>query len=173
MPSFSVSRPLDQPPISPTTPFTPYPNPLTSAAARFSLSISTSPVPPLPLIETHLDDPLTALLNSVVKFIDNECRVVIELSEKVNKKHRDHATIKTVRQPVVVPAGGADIDDDEEAVRLSERFEFVGRVLWPEIGRALMDELGTMLFAAGRPDEFQKVCRHVSTFRYINLTAGF
>lgn len=115
---------------------------------------SYNSAPPITLIDSHLDDPLTALLNSVLRFIGNDCRTLIELSEKVNKKHQDQdakSRLLAVKRPEVVE------DEDDDATRLQERFEFVGRVLWPDIGRALMDELGTMLFAAGRPDEFQKV----------------
>lgn len=35
--------------------------------------------------------------------------------------------------------------------------EVLANVIWAEIARALMDELGSALFAAGRPDEFRKV----------------
>ena len=36
-------------------------------------------------------------------------------------------------------------------------FEVLANVIWVEIARALMNELGSALFAAGRPDEFRKV----------------
>lgn len=36
-------------------------------------------------------------------------------------------------------------------------FEIMANVVWAEVGRALMDELGSVIFAAGRPDEFRKV----------------
>lgn len=36
-------------------------------------------------------------------------------------------------------------------------FEVLANVIWAEIARALMDELGSALFAAGRPDEFREV----------------
>ena len=36
-------------------------------------------------------------------------------------------------------------------------FEIMANVVWAEVGRALMDELGGVIFAAGRPDEFRKV----------------
>ncbi len=31
-------------------------------------------------------------------------------------------------------------------------------VVWAEIRRALIDEFGSVIFAAGRPDDFRKVC---------------
>ena len=36
-------------------------------------------------------------------------------------------------------------------------FEVMANVVWSEIGRALMDELGSVIFAAGKPDEFRRV----------------
>ncbi|KAJ3010481.1 hypothetical protein NUW54_g2466 [Trametes sanguinea] len=32
----------------------------------------------------------------------------------------------------------------------------MANVVWSEIGRALMDELGSVIFAAGKPDDFRK-----------------
>jgi len=36
-------------------------------------------------------------------------------------------------------------------------FEIMANVIWAEIGQAIMDELGGVVFSAGRPDEFRKV----------------
>lgn len=36
-------------------------------------------------------------------------------------------------------------------------FEIMANVIWEEIARPTMDELGNVVFAAGRPDEFRKV----------------
>ena len=36
-------------------------------------------------------------------------------------------------------------------------FDIFANVVWEELARALMDELGSTLFSAGRPDEFQRV----------------
>jgi len=37
-------------------------------------------------------------------------------------------------------------------------FEIMANVIWEEVGRAIMDELGSVVFSAGRPNEFRKVC---------------
>jgi hypothetical protein len=39
----------------------------------------------------------------------------------------------------------------------SKGFEIFANVVWAELARALTDELGNTLFAAGRPDEFRRV----------------
>ena len=36
-------------------------------------------------------------------------------------------------------------------------FDILANVVWAEVGRAIMDELGNVVFAAGKPDEFRKV----------------
>lgn len=40
---------------------------------------------------------------------------------------------------------------------LSGRFDLFAGVLWPEISKAIIDQLGNSIFAAGRPDELHKV----------------
>ncbi|EMD37937.1 hypothetical protein CERSUDRAFT_50066 [Gelatoporia subvermispora B] len=35
-------------------------------------------------------------------------------------------------------------------------FEIMANVIWSEVGRAVMDELGSVVFAAGKPEEFRK-----------------
>lgn len=36
-------------------------------------------------------------------------------------------------------------------------FEIMANVIWAEIGRSVMEELGSVIFSAGNPEEFQKV----------------
>jgi hypothetical protein len=49
------------------------------------------------------------------------------------------------------PADGVDDGDSAKG------FEIFANVVWTELARALTDELGNTLFAAGRPDEFRRV----------------
>ncbi|KAG8696086.1 hypothetical protein FRC08_007377 [Ceratobasidium sp. 394] len=49
-------------------------------------------------------------------------------------------------------ANGADVLDTEDL----ERVEIIANVVWAELARALMDELGNVVFAVGRPDEFRQ-----------------
>lgn len=42
------------------------------------------------------------------------------------------------------------------AQALSTHFDFFSRVLWPEISKSIVDNLGSVIFAAGRPDELHK-----------------
>lgn len=38
-----------------------------------------------------------------------------------------------------------------------DTFEIMANVIWAEVGRAIMDELGSKVFSAGKPSEFRKV----------------
>ena len=53
---------------------------------------------------------------------------------------------------------GSRIGREEEDTADAKGFEVLANVVWAEIACALMDELGSALFATGRPDEFRKVC---------------
>jgi conserved oligomeric Golgi complex subunit 2 len=53
-----------------------------------------------------------------------------------------------------------NIQDGPDGVDVDEEgFDFIGRVIWAEVGRAIMEELGALIFAVGRPDEFHKVAQ--------------
>lgn len=52
---------------------------------------------------------------------------------------------------------GAAKEKDKES---REGFDIMANVIWAEFGRAIMDEMGSVVFAAGRPDEFRKVRQH-------------
>lgn len=50
---------------------------------------------------------------------------------------------------------------------VSPNFDFFSRVLWPEICSAIVDNLGSTIFAAGRPDELHK--HYTTTHKFITL----
>jgi len=77
------------------------------------------------------DHPLGHFYTTVLRFIDREIKPIIAMSEELNVRHRD---------------------DQEEG----ERFDVLTNVVWDQVGRAIMDELGSVIFTIGRPDEFQK-----------------
>lgn len=52
---------------------------------------------------------------------------------------------------------GSRTGQEEDGAVDAKGFEILANVVWAEIARALMDELGSALFATGRPDEFRKV----------------
>jgi hypothetical protein len=50
-----------------------------------------------------------------------------------------------------------------------EGFEIMANVVWAEIGRAMMEELGGIIFASGRPNEFRNARMHL--FFYLQIVA--
>lgn len=82
------------------------------------------------------DDPLAGLYNTVLRFVDRDLRRLMEIAERVCAKSGSRARAGE--------AGG---------------FEIMANVVWAEIGRAVLDELGGVVFAAGKPDDFRKVCK--------------
>ncbi|CDZ97124.1 cog complex component [Phaffia rhodozyma] len=96
--------------------------------------------------------PLGKMFDQLLNAIEKECTLVLEGAEKLRggrggAKIRDNQALLDGR-----------IGDDRLALmnvngQDGEEFEFFGNVVWKEIGERLMDELGTKLFAAGRPEE--------------------
>ncbi|WVW86287.1 hypothetical protein I302_108329 [Kwoniella bestiolae CBS 10118] len=54
---------------------------------------------------------------------------------------------------------------------ISEKFDFFSNIVWPEIAGALIDNLGSTIFAAGRPDELHK--HYTTTHKFITLLESF
>ena len=70
-----------------------------------------------------------------------------------------------------VLAAGKDKKAEGQEKESREVFEIMANVVWAEFGRAIMDEMGGVVFAAGRPDEFRKVpCHTTSRLTYWTLT---
>lgn len=47
---------------------------------------------------------------------------------------------------------------DRPARSEGEGFEIMANVVWEEFGRAIMDELGSVVFSVGQPNDFRQVC---------------
>lgn len=50
------------------------------------------------------------------------------------------------------------VDDAHPSDGRSKGFRIFSDVIWAELGSAIMDELGGVVFASGKPNEFKKVC---------------
>jgi conserved oligomeric Golgi complex subunit 2 len=82
-----------------------------------------------------IDNPLAVLYNGILAFLDRDLKRIMDVAERISARI------------------GREADSAVDA----RGFEVLANVIWVEIARALMDELGSALFAAGRPDEFRKV----------------
>lgn len=63
---------------------------------------------------------------------------------------------------------GSRIGQEEDTAD-AKGFEVLANVVWAEIARALMDDLGSALFATGRPDEFRKVRSSRQTLNFVRV----
>lgn len=74
----------------------------------------------------------------------------MDIAEKVSVKSASRlpSTKETVSQSPILD----DLSVDANG------FEIMANVIWAAIGHAIMDELGGIVFSAGRPDDFRRVC---------------
>jgi hypothetical protein len=129
----------DRPPqtasLPPRTPYTPF-TAFASKDASFDTGSATAHL---------LDDfanPLASLYNTILKFIERDVKQIMDIAERI--------TLKSAGKVVV--SGSTSTDPEARA------FDILANVVWAEVGRAVMDELGAAVFAAGKPTEFRKVC---------------
>ncbi|PCH36075.1 COG complex component [Wolfiporia cocos MD-104 SS10] len=129
------------PPRTPYTPFTAF----ASKQNPFEFSLQAQANAPLAHILDDRDDALAALYNTVLRFVDRDLRRIMEAAERV-----------------CVKSGSRTQQGDAGS---EHGFEIMANVVWAEIGRAIMDELGGIVFAAGRPDDFRK--HHETTQAFV------
>ncbi|KAI1795580.1 COG complex component [Ganoderma leucocontextum] len=137
--------------LAPRTPYTPF-TAFASKQNPFEFALradANSSTPNFAHILDETDDPLAALYNTILRVIDKDMRRIMEIAEAVCAKSGSRAA-----------ADHGEKRDGEEP-----GFEVMANVVWSEIGRALMDELGGVIFAAGKPDDFRK--HHETTQAFI------
>ena len=132
--------------IAPRTPYTPY-TAFASKQNPFEASFDTQPH-----ILDDSEDPLAALYNTILRFVDRDMKRVMEIAEKVGVKSTSRSSVGKMALL------GSNPPPQKEQLY---GFEIMANVVWAEIGKAIMDELGNVVFAVGKPDEFRKVC-HIS-----------
>lgn len=133
-------------PRTPYTPFTAFPT-----RGNF-LDNSALPIPFL----DESDNPLARLYNQILRFIERDLSYFMDIAERV--------TLKAGTRPVELTPMLASSHGELE-FQGTQGFDILANVIWPEIGQAIMDELGSVVFAAGRPDDFLK--RHAATQAFV------
>ncbi|KAA1473910.1 COG complex component [Dentipellis sp. KUC8613] len=134
------------PPRTPYTPFTAF----ASKQNPFEGAINSSSA----YLLDDTGNPLAGLYNAILKFVDRDLKRIMEVAEKVS--------IKAIGpKPSEAPSAKAESANP----RYGSTFEIMANVVWAEIGRAIMDELGAVVFAAGKPDDFRK--NHETTQAFI------
>ncbi|KAJ7647285.1 oligomeric golgi complex component, COG2-domain-containing protein [Roridomyces roridus] len=114
--------------LPPRTPYTPF----TSFALKtpFNHSLGSASHSPYAHILDDSEDPLASLFSQILRFVERDMSKIMVIADKVSLK-----SVSTARK---------------------DGFEILANVVWEEFGRAIMDELGLVVFAAGRPNEFRK-----------------
>ncbi|GAA5885926.1 hypothetical protein JCM5296_007033 [Sporobolomyces johnsonii] len=106
-----------------------------------------SPIDPLPASREGDSAPLAALYNNILSFVSRECGVVLDVAERT----------------LAPPAASSSSQPAEEMRKKGEDcaakvegFEILTNVIVDEVATRLMGELGTVIFAAGRPSVFHQ-----------------
>ncbi|KAG1777689.1 oligomeric golgi complex component, COG2-domain-containing protein [Suillus placidus] len=161
--------------LSPVLPYTPLPATLsTRTESRGSALMPRTPYTPFTAFATkqnpfeashvsgpvHLldesNDALAKFYNQILRFIERDFGRIMEIAERVSLK-------ASTKSQSSIALGNYGLRDAQQAS--ADGFEIMTNVVWAEIGRAIMDELGTVVFAPGNPNEFRK--HHSTTQAFI------
>ena len=134
-----------QGPAWPHTPFTPF-----TAFAHKTDPFDSDYNAPLHLLDDN-DNPLAVLYNQTLRFVERDVKRIMEIADRVSIKS-SVLPRATPDKNVAVPSSTAPSVGSVE-----QGFDIMANVVWAEIGKAIMDDLGGIVFAAGRPSEFRQV----------------
>ncbi|KAK7057129.1 oligomeric Golgi complex subunit 2 [Favolaschia claudopus] len=140
-------------PLPPRTPYTPFTSFAVKTPFRSNYGVSNaSSTSPYAHLLDDPEDPLARLYTQILRFVERDMSRIMGIAESVALKsvsasRRDKLLVtSTVPLPVEKTHGETGGDG----------FQIMANVVWEEFGRAVMDELGHVVFAAGRPNEFRK-----------------
>ncbi|KAG2342944.1 COG complex component [Suillus weaverae] len=138
--------------LLPRTPYTPF----TAFATKQNPFEASHVSGPVHLLDES-NDALAKLYNQILRFIERDFGRIMEIAERVSLK------AGSTKSQSSIALGNYDLRDAQQAS--ADGFEIMTNVVWAEIGRAIMDELGTVIFAPGNPNEFRK--HHSTTQAFI------
>lgn len=130
--------------LFPRTPYTPF----TAFATKQNPFEASHVSGPVHLLDES-NDALARLYNQILRFIERDFGRIMEITERVSLK------AGSTKSQSGISLGNYDLGDAQQVS--ADGFEIMTNVVWAEIGRAIMDELGTVVFAPGNPNEFRKV----------------
>jgi hypothetical protein len=152
--------------MPPRTPYTPF-SAFVTKQNPFDYFGSGGPASSAHLLE-ETGDPLATLYNQLLRFVEKDMVRILESAERICVKSGTRAKeiLGRPSSALGVSASAALIANREE----SPGFEIMANVIWAEMARTIMDELGSTIFAAGKPDQFRKVCPfHLNSKCGVNL----
>ncbi|KAI0058099.1 COG complex component [Artomyces pyxidatus] len=136
----------------PYTPFTAF----ASSENPFDVALASAPL----LDDT--DNQLAALYNTILKFVERDLKRIMDIADKITVKAGTKAGAGALVETGMPPPMTMEATHASGEHR---GFEILANVVWAEVGRAIMDELGGVVFAAGKPDDFRK--NHETTEAFI------
>lgn len=148
------------PPLTPYTPFTAF------ASKQSPFELAQSNITSLRsgggqscfLLDENEDTGLARVYNQVLRFVERDLGMIMEVGERVCLRSGGKVAAAGGKELRVLAVGkDKKVSETEKAKVDGEGFEIMANVVWAEFGRAIIDELGNIVFAAGRPDEFRKV----------------
>jgi conserved oligomeric Golgi complex subunit 2 len=152
----SASTPRTSTLLPPKTPFTPYT--ALHHQASFSAPSGASDSPYVHILEQS-EDPIAKLYLQIIRFIERDLISIMQLAERINVK-----SVSTVAQAQGLTIAGRStpipsVGKSSAAAPRTEgqRFDIMSNVVWEEFARSIIDDIGTVVFAAGKPDDFKKV----------------
>jgi len=92
------------------------------------------------------DDSLARLYNQLLRFVERHLCRIMSLADKIALA--THTESRTTKRDEIIM---------EVSVEESRGFQIMSNVVWDELGKSLMDEIGVVVFAAGNPKEFRQV----------------
>ncbi|KAJ3856207.1 COG complex component [Lentinula lateritia] len=128
--------------MPPRTPFTPF-TAFSTQQSAFPSSLGKMKSPYSRLLDDS-DDPLAKLYTQILRFVERDFSSIMDIAEKVSVKSRSST------DPFQIDAA------ENGRKRDGLGFDIMANVIWNELGKAIMDDLGGFVFASGRPDEFRK-----------------
>lgn len=124
------------------TPYTPFTASVSYQDLAPSHMSTQHAVPPIPSIE-DIDNPLAQIYNHILRFVSRHIKDIMEIAEKISRNKLPKERIST---SVVISTEDT-----------TQGFQILAYVVWEEIANAIINDIGDVVFTAGRPDELRKV----------------
>ncbi|KAF7376188.1 Conserved oligomeric Golgi complex subunit 2 [Mycena sanguinolenta] len=135
--------------LPPRTPYTPFTSFALKTPFQMNHGLGTAANSPYAHLLDDSEDPLARLYSQILRFVERDMIRIMGIAEKVSLRSVSAGR----KDKSLVAALPAEKSNGEAA---DDGFEIMANVVWEEFGRAIMDELGHVVFAAGRPNEFRK-----------------
>ncbi|KAJ7770204.1 COG complex component [Mycena maculata] len=129
-------------PLPPRTPYTPFTSFALKTPFQANYGLGSASNSPYAHLLDDSEDPLARMYSQILRFVERDMSKIMGIADKVSLK-----SLSTGQKEKAL-TGEKSSDGDG--------FEIMANVVWEEFGRAIMDELGLVVFAAGRPNEFRK-----------------